>query len=922
MTSTESSRVAVFGAGYAGLVTGAGFAELGHSVVIRDVIPEKVERLRRGETPIHEPGLDALIGRNAERLRFTLDPAETADCEFFFVCVDTPPTYSGDADLSRVWTVIDDLPLLAAHAVLVMKSTVPVGTGDKVRASLDARGLHDVGYVANPEFLAEGTAVRDVLHPDRIVIGALDESDGDAVERLHAGLDAPVVRMDVASAEMVKLAANAYLGTRISFINEIANVCEATGADVEQVAYGMGLDRRIGTRYLRPGIGFGGSCLDGWETVLVRAGGRTWLSSLERLFAEAAPVGAPPTYAALPRGLEVLSWSPEQGETAFAPVAAVTRRWFEGTGADVRTKMGRRLRCTADHPFVTNGSVSEAANVKLADELTVGDWLPLAGSSSFDEATSDNRFEILDALAGADAAQGVIVRPPPDKLAALGARGLRPGIASIGHPRGVTARTHDIVRSGALRLHELEAVGLSLDGAMLGTAKNGTYIPPALVRSEALWRIIGLYIAEGHCTCDGGRKRLIWSFHPDDEMDLVDEVADFWRSHGVKTAVRRGSTAMNVSISSRLLADWWLNKLGLGANCYEQRVPDAVWTASTAEQKALLSAVWRGDGSWSYIAGGPSVVLEYGTASRELADGLLRLLGQLGFVARWKVGRTAKSSRDNHWIIVSGADQVERLLDLVRPQDRESITTSLARQAKRIAPTGFRRAEDGSLWVRVTDVVRRPFSGFVYSLEVPGNNTFVATGGLVVHNCFPKDISFLKLLAGNSGYHFQLLNAVIEVNELQKRRVVGKLQKHLGALRGKTIALLGLAFKAGTDDLREAPSIVLASRLLAEGADVRAWDPVADARDVLRGVTFCDGIAEAVSGADAAVVVTEWEELRSLATAETREAMRNPLIIDGRNLLDPAEVRAAGFAYEGIGRPTSPLEGLPETPERESELQR
>jgi UDPglucose 6-dehydrogenase len=182
-------------------------------------------------------------------------------------------------------------------------------------------------------------------------------------------------------------------------------------------------------------------------------------------------------------------------------------------------------------------------------------------------------------------------------------------------------------------------------------------------------------------------------------------------------------------------------------------------------------------------------------------------------------------------------------------------------------------------------------------------------------SCFPKDISFLKLLAGNSGYHFQLLNSVIEVNELQKRRVIGKLQKHLGSLRGRCIALLGLAFKAHTDDLREAPSIVLASRLLAEGADVRAWDPVADASQVLRGVSFASSVEEAVAGADAAVIVTEWDELRALASPETHSAMRTRLIIDGRNLLDPDEVRAAGFAYEGIGRPSSPLDLLPETAE-------
>jgi UDPglucose 6-dehydrogenase len=434
------SRVGIFGAGWVGLVTGACFAELGHEVVVRDVVPEKIDALRRGEVPFHEERVPELLQANAERLTYTLDVADVADCDFLFVCVDTPPTYSGDADLSRVWTVIDELPELEGRPVLVMKSTVPVGTGEKVRAGLDQRGLDHVGYVSNPEFLAEGRAVRDFMKPDRIAIGSFHDADGDAVASLYAKIDAPVVRSDVNSAEMIKLAANAFLMTRISFINEIANVCEATGADVVKVAEGIGLDHRLGPHFLRAGIGYGGSC-------------------------------------------------------------------------------------------------------------------------------------------------------------------------------------------------------------------------------------------------------------------------------------------------------------------------------------------------------------------------------------------------------------------------------------------------------------------------------------------FPKDSLALKQLASNSGYHFQLLSAVIEVNELQKRRVVGKLKRHLGSLSGRNIALLGAAFKAGTDDMREAPSIVLASRLLAEGAEVRAWDPVADIGKLPRGVESAATIADAVRGADAAVIVTEWEELRGLASAETRATMANPLIVDGRNLLDPEETRRAGFAYEGIGRPVSPSDVLAEAPE-------
>jgi UDPglucose 6-dehydrogenase len=429
------SRIAIFGAGYVGLVTGACFADLGHEVVVRDVLPERIERLQAGEVPIYEPGLDEVLQRNSDRISFTLDVREAVTgADFLYVAVGTPPTYSGDADLSAVWTVVDEIPeAVEGRPLLVMKSTVPVGTGEKVRARLDARDLESVGYVSNPEFTAEGSAVKDFMHPDRVVVGAFEPADADRVVELHQGIETELLRMDVASAELVKLASNAFLSTRISFINEIANVCELVGADVVEVARGVGMDHRLGPHFFRAGIGFGGSC-------------------------------------------------------------------------------------------------------------------------------------------------------------------------------------------------------------------------------------------------------------------------------------------------------------------------------------------------------------------------------------------------------------------------------------------------------------------------------------------FPKDVTALKQLAGNSGYPFLLLQAVWEVNELQKRRVVQKLQQRLGSLRGRTVALLGLAFKPNTDDMREAPSRIIAYRLLAEGAEVRAWDPVARPDD-LQGVEICGSVLEAVTGADAAVIVTEWPELREVATAEVRDAMVRPLIVDGRNLLDPAVVAAAGFEYEAIGRPTRATPG-------------
>jgi UDPglucose 6-dehydrogenase len=859
------AKIGMFGAGYVGLVTGACFADLGHEVVIRDVVPERIERLRAGEIPIYEPGLDEVVERNRERIHFTLDVDEAVDrAEFLYVAVGTPPTESGDADLRYVWSVIDEIPAgVAGRPIVVMKSTVPVGTGETVRRRLDARGLTNVGYVSNPEFLAEGSAVRDFMNPDRIVVGAFEPEDADRVVELHSSLETEVVRTDVASAELVKLAANAFLSTRISFINEIANVCDLVGADVVDVAKGVGLDHRLGPHFLKAGIGFGGSCLVGSETVLARFRGATRLITLASLYDE-IDHGEP---------LEVLSWRPDGGGAEFLPVDVLTARPYSGDVLEVRTKLGRRVTVTPDHPFVTR------EGKKLAEQLTNEDWLPIAQGV---EAPSRVRPRILNLIAEYDGVESVIVRPNAAELA---------GVA----------------RGGALRKRGTAGLDVEIEDAPVGTAGNGTSVPTSLVADAEFWRIVGLYAAEGHLSVDANRDRLQWSFHHTDEDGLVDEVAGFWRARGVRATVRRNETSKSVSVSSRILAAWWTEVLGLGTNCCTQRVPDLLWDEPEEHKRAFLAGAWLGDGSWSYLDHGPSVALEYGTVSRELADGLLRLLGDLGVVARLKVGRTAKSTVDTYWLVVSGADQVERLLDLVEGAD--AIVASIAQQTKRIAPTGYERG-DNAAWARVVAVERKRYDGHVYSMEVPPNHTFVTTGGLTLGNCFPKDVTALKQLAGNSGYPFMLLQAVWEVNELQKRRVVQKLFKHLGSLHGKKIALLGLAFKPNTDDMREAPSRVIAYRLLSEGAEVRAWDPVAHPGD-LPGIELADSILDAVRDADAAVIVTEWPELKEIVSAEVRDAMAQPVLIDGRNLLDPVAARQAGFVYEGIGRPRYASEPQP-----------
>ena len=203
--------------------------------------------------------------------------------------------------------------------------------------------------------------------------------------------------------------------------------------------------------------------------------------------------------------------------------------------------------------------------------------------------------------------------------------------------------------------------------------------------TDEFWEVFGLFLAEGHIGTDGARRRVCWSFHPTAEEHLVDFVATYWRSLGVKTTVRQLSTTLQVSISSRLLASWFEHVLGSGTNCYTHRIPDVIWSASDSAKQALLRGLWAGDGSWSLLNGGPSVALEYGTVSPELADGMLRLLGEFGIVARQKIARASKSTVDTHWLVISGADQIEECMWLLEPHERErgSRTTRRPEQTDR-----------------------------------------------------------------------------------------------------------------------------------------------------------------------------------------------------------------------------------------------
>lgn len=260
-------RITVIGVGYVGLVTATCFADLGNRVICLDVAQDKIDKLKRGELPIYEPGLEEMVARNiaAGRLSFTTSYAEAIpQADFIFVAVGTPSGVDGEADLKYISTAIESMaPQLEGYTVVVNRSTVPVGTGDTTAETLGLYGKrqgHDFQVVSNPEFTREGSAVYDFLNPDRVVLGSVDHQAAEAVAELYKPITDRIMITDLRTAEMVKYASNAFLAMRISFINEIASICEKLGADVKLVAQGMGMDQRIGPAFLEAGLGFGGSC--------------------------------------------------------------------------------------------------------------------------------------------------------------------------------------------------------------------------------------------------------------------------------------------------------------------------------------------------------------------------------------------------------------------------------------------------------------------------------------------------------------------------------------------------------------------------------------------------------------------------------------------------------------------------------------
>lgn len=903
-------NICVIGTGYVGLVTGTCFADLGNKVVCVDINQEKIEMLRAGKMPIYEPGLEETVERNvrAGRLSFSTSYDEGLDgAEFVFIAVGTPSGVDGEADLRYVRMAAETIArTMTAPLVIINKSTVPVGTGDWVADIVSrTQPTHiDFAVVSNPEFLREGSAIGDFLNPDRVVLGSLNKDAAEKVAQLHLALRAPIVVTDLRTAEMIKYASNAFLATRISFINEIAAICEEMGADVKEVAAGMGYDKRIGRYFLDAGLGYGGSCFMGDETVFALNSPTVATETLTDMFTAAgAPIDGAGVQITAPLDKRVLAFDLQTGKPTLAEVMAITRRPYAGTMVQITTSMGRILRLTADHPVIVH---TQAGWTTIpAEAVAPGDQLmALCELPAVEQIVELN---LIDLLRGAEVESDVYVSPTDDSFVAQYSR-------FAGHiPADMLAYPDEIRRNNRMSLrvyrHLTEAGVLDVPAARLQlyTAKGAaTKINARIPVDGDLLRLLGYYLAEGYISQDAGRQgarreRIGFSFH-EDESEYIADLQRILARLGLKFIERRSTHACTTLVSSRVFAWLLRDVLRCGVRSEDKSLPHLVFNVAPPVRYELLRGAFSGDGAVTTLQGGKNLMFEYATASKQLADGLALLLQLQGVVPAIYARRMNKSTRPAYILRVSGFAQLDALRDLFGQKHSTKIDAVLDGYQRRIRPHGFAHHGPYAL-LTVQQVAYQPVETDVYSLETT-TGTLVASSGLICHNCFPKDVLALEHMALVHGTHPSLLRAVMDINRDQRRKVVYRLRQELGRLQDKRIGLLGLAFKPNTDDMRDAPAVEIGNLLRSEGAHLKGYDPVAMhvATRYLPDITLAEDPYDLAQDCDAIVVCTEWNEFRHLDLRRVHASMRQPVVFDGRNIYDPEYMTRLGFRYHAVGR--------------------
>jgi UDPglucose 6-dehydrogenase len=786
-----------------------------------------------------------------------------------------------------------------------------VGTGDFVRNVIETNRRRNVDFdvVSNPEFLREGSAIQDTLHPDRIVVGAPNQVVAMKILELYAPLERPMIITDVASAEMIKHASNSFLATKISFANAIANICDAVGADVVQVMKGMGSDNRIGMGFLNAGLGYGGSCFGPDETVFTVKNNKTYTERFDQLFASSGtPLQDKSGVEVIKaRNLSVQAFDMLTGKPKIAAVDVLTRRKYTGEMITLKTSMGRNLRVTADHPVIIRNGENNCA-IRRADRVQVGEQLlALTELPAMPPATET--LNLISMLSGTELEKDVHVCPIE------GDNAFTDQWEIFGKYIPATMLKHPIEikynNRMPLRVYNyLTAQGVldvPAERLLLYTAKGAaTKIRATIPVDAAFVRMLGYYLAEGCIAKDTGRagavrERVLFSFH-ENEAEYISDVRTTIESLGMKWSERVATHASTTIISSRIFAFLLRDMLACGTRSEDKTLPTFAYSLTPALRHELIRGAFSGDGSIEPLQNGKNVALVYGTVSKRLADGLALLLQSVGIVSSIKTRWMTKSTMPAYLLVVSGHAQMTQMRDAFGVTKGAKLTQILDGYQKKIKQHGFERGECVS-YLTIKSIERETVDMFVYSLETE-TETLIASSGLVAHNCFPKDSRSLLHTARSVGYDFPLLAATIETNEAQPKRFIDSMEKRLGTFKGKKVAVLGLAFKANTDDMREAKSLDVIAALLEGGAEVRAYDPIAieNTKKIFPQITYAKNAYEAAQEADAVVVVTEWNEFKQLNLERLKEVMKGNHLFDGRNLYDPAKVGRLGFEYLAVGR--------------------
>jgi UDPglucose 6-dehydrogenase len=899
-------NVSVVGSGYVGTTLAACLADLGHEVTAIDIDEETVARLNDGETTIHEPGLDPLVSAYAgTRLRATTDHAAAAETDLTFLAVGTPSREDGSIDATGLLAAAEDIGAAIAekdgyHLVVVKSTVLPdVIEEDLVPTIERAAGKTDgeeFAVAVNPEFQREGSAVEDFMNPHKIVLGTDGEDRAlDMLAELYQPLlsdwEVPVVETGRREAAMIKYANNTFLAAKISLINDLGNVCKEFGVDTYEVADAIGKDDRIGAKFLQSGVGWGGSCLTGDQRVLAKDDTGTKLLTLEAFFDRYVTEGAVDD-------VSVLSYD-DEGAVEFKPVQAATKRSYEGELHTIRTKMNKEVTVTHDHPMITMEGGEPV--VREAGALAVGDELPVQTDLPENPV---GEFDLIDLIDGSrDFDNGNVYLKPSFDLDDIKDE-LRDVLAEYNR-RFSYDRVHEFGRRNYLRLDVFlefeDELPIAREDLRLYTTVGGgqTYVPAIVPADEDFWRFVGYYLSEGHVHDEASghgsttRRRVFLSFHPSDEEEYVSDVESYLDSLGIRFRTDTQETATQIEVSSRVFAAF-LEHLGCGTGSYSAAIPEMAFQESKAHQKAILSGLFRGDGYVEYTNHSNAVVYDYGSVSEELVQGMQFLLQSLGIVPSYKTSRSAKSTRPAHFLRVSSRAQVAALKDIFLPAEEGRIERRLDEYVVDVEPMGY---TDGGAHttVPVKEITVTEDEVDVYSLEVANTHTFVTTSGLVVHNCFPKDTGALVAAAEQAGYDPAMVEAAREINDRQPQRLLGLLDSHVD-VDGKRIAVLGLAFKPGTDDIRGSRAKPVIEGLLERGADVVGYDPLAteEMAEVFPGIAYADSPADALEGTHGAAVVTDWPEFAELD--EEFDAMADPVVVDGRRIIN----RREGITYEGL----------------------